>query len=80
MLGPLLTADNLVGVLARAKHRTKKELARLVRILDPPPQIPPRIEPLALLSEIVGPGLILPARGRLLQGLSVLTLPAAEAC
>jgi 5-methylcytosine-specific restriction endonuclease McrA len=46
MLGPLLTADNLVEVLARAKHRTKKELARLVRILDPLPQVPPRIEPL----------------------------------
>jgi hypothetical protein len=46
MLGPLLTSDNLVEVLARAKHRTKKELARLVRILDPLPQVPPRIEPL----------------------------------
>jgi hypothetical protein len=46
MLGPLLTADNLAEVLARAKHRTKKELARLLRILDPLPQVPPRIEPL----------------------------------
>jgi hypothetical protein len=46
MLGPLLTADNLVEVLARAKHRTKKEIARLVRILDPLPQVPHRIEPL----------------------------------
>jgi hypothetical protein len=80
MLRPLLTADNLVEVLARAKHRTKKELARLVRILDPLPQVPARIEALALLSEIVGLGLILPARGRLLQELSVLTRPAAEAC
>src|SRR5687768_11806216 len=30
MLGPHLTPDNLVEVLALAKHRTKKELARLV--------------------------------------------------
>jgi hypothetical protein len=27
MLGPLLTPDNLGEVLARAKHRTKKEIA-----------------------------------------------------
>jgi hypothetical protein len=46
MIGPLLTPDNLGDVLARAKHRTKKELARLVRSLDPLPAVPPRIEPL----------------------------------
>src|SRR5687767_4685866 len=46
MLGPHLTPDNLVEVLALAKHRTKKELARLVRHLDPLPQVPSRIEPL----------------------------------
>jgi hypothetical protein len=46
MLGPHLTPDNLVEVLALAKHRTKKELARLVRRLDPLPEVPPRIEPL----------------------------------
>ncbi len=46
MLGPHLTADNLLEVLARAKHRTKKEIARLVRQLDPLPHVPPRIEPL----------------------------------
>jgi hypothetical protein len=46
MLGALLTPDNLGEVLARAKHRTKKELARLVRSLDPLPAVPPRIEPL----------------------------------
>jgi hypothetical protein len=55
MLGPLLTADNLVQVLARAKHRTKKELARLVRILDPLPQVPPRIEPLGPASSRLAP-------------------------
>ena len=46
MLGPHLTPDNLVEVLALAKHRTKKELARLVRSLDPLPEVPSRIEPL----------------------------------
>jgi 5-methylcytosine-specific restriction endonuclease McrA len=46
MLGPHLTEQNLVEVLARAKHRTKRELGRLVRILDPLPAVPARIEPL----------------------------------
>ena len=46
MLGPHLTEGNLIEVLARAKHRTKRELARLVRILDPLPAVPARIEPL----------------------------------
>jgi hypothetical protein len=46
MLGPHLTEQNLREVLLRAKHRTKKEIARLVRQLDPVPDVPPRIEPL----------------------------------
>ena len=46
MLGPHLTTENLTEVLARAKHRTKKEIARLVRRLDPLPDVPARIEPL----------------------------------
>lgn len=46
MLGPHLTNENLVEVLARAKHRTKREIARLVRFLDPLPAVPARIEPL----------------------------------
>src|SRR5688500_16329652 len=46
MLGPHLTAENLTEVLARSKHRTKKEIARLVRRLDPLPDVPARIEPL----------------------------------
>jgi hypothetical protein len=46
MLGPHLTKENLGQVLLRAKHRTKKEIARLVRELDPLPEVPPRIEPL----------------------------------
>jgi hypothetical protein len=53
MLGPHLTEGNLVEVLERAKHRTKRELGRLVRVLDPLPAVPARIEPL-------GPA---PARG-----------------
>jgi hypothetical protein len=46
MLGPHLTRENLREVLARAKHRTKKEIAKLVRILDPLPAVPARIEAL----------------------------------
>jgi hypothetical protein len=46
MLGPHLTTENIVEVLARAKHRTKREIAQLVRELDPVPDIPARIEPL----------------------------------
>jgi hypothetical protein len=46
MLGPHLTKENISQVLLRAKYRTKKEIARLVRELDPLPEVPPRIEPL----------------------------------
>src|SRR3954471_22855315 len=46
MLGPHLTEGNLAHVLARAKHRTKREPASLVRILAPLPAVPARIEPL----------------------------------
>jgi hypothetical protein len=46
LLGPHLTRENLRVVLARAKHRTKKEIAKLVRILDPLPAVPARIEAL----------------------------------
>jgi len=40
LLGPHLTETNLVEVLARAKHRNKREIMRLVRILDPLPAVP----------------------------------------
>jgi hypothetical protein len=46
MLGPHLTPENHVEVLGRAKFRTKKELAKLVRELNPLPQVPDLIEPL----------------------------------
>lgn len=46
MLGPHLTPENVVQVLARAKHRTKREIGQLVRELDPVPDVPARIEPL----------------------------------
>lgn len=45
MIGPHLTPENHQTVLARAKFRTKKELARLVRELNPLPDIPDRSEP-----------------------------------
>ena len=46
MLGPHLTRENFRDLMARAKHRTKKEIAKLVRILDPLPAVPARIEAL----------------------------------
>jgi len=46
MLGPHLTLENHLEVLARAKFRTKKEIAKLVRALAPLPAVPDRIEPL----------------------------------
>jgi hypothetical protein len=46
MLGPHLTPENHVEVLGRAKFRTKKELAKLVRELSPLPPVPDLIEPL----------------------------------
>lgn len=46
MLGPHLTDANHLEVLALAKHRTKREIAGLVRRLDPLPDVPARIEPL----------------------------------
>jgi hypothetical protein len=46
MLGPHLTENNISEVLRRAKHRTKKEVAALVRVLDPLPDVPARIDPL----------------------------------
>jgi 5-methylcytosine-specific restriction endonuclease McrA len=46
LLGPHLTEENHRELLARAKHRTKKEIQRLVRRLNPLPDVPARIEPL----------------------------------
>src|SRR6187399_2483723 len=46
MLGPHLTPENHVEVLARAKFRAKKEIAKLVRELHPLPRVPDLIEPL----------------------------------
>ncbi|HEX5101844.1 MAG TPA: hypothetical protein VFV94_20180, partial [Polyangiaceae bacterium] len=46
MLGPHLTEENHAEVLGRAKFRTKKEIATLVRRLAPLPLVPDRVEPL----------------------------------
>src|SRR3954464_11988540 len=46
MIAPPLTPENHASVLARAKFRTKKELTKLVRELNPLPEVPDRIEPL----------------------------------
>ena len=45
-LAPHLTDENLTEVLALAKHRSKREIAKLVRQIDPLPDVPARIEPL----------------------------------
>lgn len=39
---------------SRAKHRTKREIARLVRELDPLPEVPARMEPLGPVVKGVG--------------------------
>jgi hypothetical protein len=46
LLGPHLTQENHRDVLARAKHRTKSEIERLVRRLNPLPDVPALVEPL----------------------------------
>ncbi|HEY8943038.1 MAG TPA: hypothetical protein VIM73_02200, partial [Polyangiaceae bacterium] len=46
LLGPHLTEENYREVLKVAKHRSKREITRLVRQLDPLPAVPTRIEPL----------------------------------
>ncbi len=46
LLGPHLTDENLEEVLSLAKHRSKREIAKLVRRLDPLPDVPARVEPL----------------------------------
>lgn len=46
LLGPHLTEENHHEVLQRAKHRSKRELVQLVRVLDPLPDVPARVEPL----------------------------------
>src|SRR5690349_19391464 len=51
LLGPHLTRENLGDVMARAKHRSKKEIAKLVRILDPLPDVPARIEALGPIQQ-----------------------------
>jgi hypothetical protein len=40
MIGPHLTPENQAEVLGRARFRTKKELAKLVRELNPLPGVP----------------------------------------
>jgi hypothetical protein len=46
MLGPHLTPENHVEVLGRAKFRTKKEIAKLLRELSPLPPVPDLVQPL----------------------------------
>jgi hypothetical protein len=51
LLGPHLTRENLGDVMGRAKHRSKTEITKLVRLLDPLPDVPARIEALGPVHE-----------------------------
>jgi 5-methylcytosine-specific restriction endonuclease McrA len=46
LLGPHLTEENHRELLARAKHRTKREVLHLVRRVAPEPDVPASVEPL----------------------------------
>ena len=46
LLGPHLTEENHRELLALAKHRTKREVLRLVRRIAPEPDVPASVEPL----------------------------------
>jgi hypothetical protein len=46
MIGPHLTPENQAEVLGRARFRTKKELAKLIRELNPLPRVPDLVQPL----------------------------------
>jgi 5-methylcytosine-specific restriction endonuclease McrA len=61
MLGPHLTEQNHREVLQRAKFRSKREIAALVRQLNPLPSVPPLVEPLGPESAgDSGPGISAP--------------------
>ena len=47
LLGPHLTEENHVELLARARFRTKREIERLVAEIAPCPDVPSRIVPLS---------------------------------
>jgi 5-methylcytosine-specific restriction endonuclease McrA len=47
MIAPHLGAERHSEILERVRFRSKREIARLIAELDPKPEVPPRIEPLA---------------------------------
>src|SRR5690606_8868676 len=46
LLGPHLTEENHQELLALARHRSKREILRLIRRIDPQPDAPASVEPL----------------------------------
>jgi hypothetical protein len=46
LIGPYLTEENHRELLLRVKHRSKREITKIVRLIDPLPDVPPRIDPL----------------------------------
>jgi hypothetical protein len=71
MIGPHLGGERHAEILARARFRSKRELCRLLAVIDPKPEVPALIEPLgpagsgrathaALVQALAGPGRELP--------------------
>jgi hypothetical protein len=46
LIAPHLTEENHRELLQRVKYRSKREITKIVRVIDPLPDVPPRIEPL----------------------------------
>jgi hypothetical protein len=47
MIAPYLGGERHTEVLERVRFRSKREIARLISEIDPKPEVPPRIEPIA---------------------------------
>src|SRR5689334_1691414 len=47
MIAPYLGGERHAEVLARARFRSKREIARLLAEIDPKPEVPARVDPVA---------------------------------
>jgi len=57
LLGPVLTPENHLALLAEAKHRSRREVELIVRRLDPQPDVPSSIRKLPVPAPVAGPPL-----------------------
>ena len=75
MIGPHLGGDRHAELLQRARFRSKREILRLIALVDPKPEVPPRVEPIgpapvgratqaAFAEALAGPVRELPAGSR----------------